>query len=65
MVVISKRGKIKSRKRNEKGELIGKSNSNPTLDTRLYLIEFEDGSYGEYTTNTIMENLYSQIDEEG
>ena len=60
-----KRGIIKSCKWNERGELIGTSNSNLLLDTRLYTVEFDDGMYGEYTINVVMENLYSQIDEEG
>ena len=56
-----KRGIIKSRKRNERGELIGTSNSNPLLDTRLYTIEFDDGTYGEYTTNIVMETFTHKL----
>ena len=44
---------------------IGKRNNNPLLDTHEYLVEFPDGSIGEYTTNIIAEHLYSQVDSEG
>jgi hypothetical protein len=35
------------------------------LDTRLYEVFFDDGLTQEYQANTIVENLYSQVDPEG
>ena len=59
-------GTILSRKRTSDGEYLqGKANSNPLLDTRVYNVEFPDGSRDEYTVNMITESLYSSIDENG
>jgi hypothetical protein len=56
---------VKGRKRGINGELIGESNSNPILDTRIFHVEFPDGHLEEYSTNKIAEALYSQTDDEG
>ena len=40
-------GTVKRRKRNSDGNLIGKSNDNPILDTREYIVEFPDGREAE------------------
>ena len=45
--------------------VIGRSNSNPLLDTREYEVEMPDGSVETYTANVIAENLYAQIDDDG
>lgn len=47
------------------GNPIGKGNSNPIFDTRIYQVEFPDGHVEEFTANTIAECLYSQVDDEG
>ena len=60
-----KHGTIKSRKRNNDGTLVGTAHDNPTLDSRVYTVDFGDGDYAEYSANVIMENLYAQVDEEG
>ena len=60
-----RRGTILRRKRNESGELVGTANENPLMDTRIYEVDFGEGNYQEYTTNLIMENLYSQVDDYG
>ena len=60
-----RRGTIVRRKRNESGELIGTANENPIMDTRIYEVDFGEGTYQDYTTNLIMENLYAQVDGEG
>jgi hypothetical protein len=44
---------------------VGVSNKNPILDTRIYEVTFPDGHSAEYSTNTIAEHLYSQVDSEG
>ncbi len=57
--------KVIGRARDECGELIGKSNSNPFLDTSVYEVKFDDGPVDRYSANTIAENIYSQIDKDG
>ncbi len=52
--------KVKNRKRNAMGALIGHSNANPILDTRLYEVELPDGSSeATYSANVIAENMLS------
>ena len=58
-------GTIVQRKRDKDGNVIGKHNENPILDTRVYEVEFSDGEVLEYSANIIAENLYAQVDEEG
>ena len=58
-------GYITACKRNSDGILIGIENNNPILDTREYKIDFGEGYYSEYTANTIIENLHSQVDDDG
>jgi hypothetical protein len=59
------RGIVKTRKRDADGNPIGKANSNPLLDTRLYNVQFSDGNIKEYAANVIAESIYSQVDDEG
>ncbi|MFY8201679.1 MAG: hypothetical protein ACOVLE_13465, partial [Pirellula staleyi] len=59
------RGTVMSRKRDRDGVPIGKADANPILDTREYLVCFEDGTEETYTANLIAESLYSQIDDGG
>ena len=57
---------VQSRKRTADGtQLVGKENSNPILDTRVYVVSFPDGSQDEYTANMIAESLYSSVDNDG
>ena len=56
------RGTVTSRKRDRDGTPIGTAHANPLLDTREYLICFDDGTEETYTANLIAESLYSQID---
>ena len=58
-------GKVVGRVRDECGELVGKSNPNPLLDTSEYEVLFNDGSVERYSANIIAENIYSQIDKDG
>ena len=54
---------VLSRKRSADGtHLIGKANSNPLLDTRVYNVEFNDGTIDEYSANLIAESIYSNTD---
>ena len=35
------------------------------LDTSEYEVQFDDGSTETYAANIIMENIYTQVDDEG
>jgi hypothetical protein len=58
-------GKVRGRKRENDGSLRGTGHSNPILDTRSYMVSFEDGSEAEYSANVLAENMYAQCDTEG
>lgn len=58
-------GTVKNRKRGPDGKFIGTWNSNPLLDTSVYLIEFDDGSIEEYMANQIAEEVFMSVDDEG
>jgi hypothetical protein len=60
-----KKAIIKSRKRDSQGNLIGKHNHNPILDTRVYEVQFPDGSVADYSTNVIAENIFAMVDDDG
>jgi hypothetical protein len=60
-----KEGKIVSRKRDAQGDLVGTETDNPITDSRVYQVEFGDGSYGEYSTKIIAENLFAHVDDDG
>ena len=53
------------RKRRSDGTLVGTYNKVPILDTRLYEVQYADGTLAEYQTNNLLENLYEQIDDYG
>ena len=55
-------GTVKQRSRTPGGDLFGKQNDNPILDTRSYDVEFEDGTIRGYTAKVIAENMISQCD---
>ena len=57
--------KVIGRKTDRDGNPIGVGHSNPLLDTRVYEVQFPDGHTEESAANTIAENIYSQVDEEG
>ena len=58
-------GTVKRRKRDSDGNLIGKSNDNPLLDTAVYEVEFDSGETEAYHANQIAEALWEQVDSEG
>ena len=47
------------------GNPIGTANNNPILDTRMYKVEFADGSKQALVANIIAENMFASIDKEG
>ena len=59
------RARVIRRHRNAGGNLIGNRNDNPILDTRVYDVEFNDGSIKQYAANIIAENRFSQVDADG
>ena len=59
------KAQVVSRRKDHNGNPIGRSNSNPVLDTRQYVVEFEDGAQEHYTANLIAENMYTQVDKQG
>ena len=58
-------GVVKQRSRDQEGELIGKTNSNPLLDSSMREVQFEDGSVDRHHANIVAENIHSRIDSEG
>jgi hypothetical protein len=58
-------GKIVGRKRDANGNPIGRANNNPILDTRVYEVEFPDGTVADYAANILAEALYAQVDADG
>ena len=59
-----RKGTVKKRLKGEDGRQIRHGHHNPLLDTRRYEVEI-DGIPHEYAANTIVGNLYSQVDSEG
>ena len=57
--------KVRGRKRDSSGNLIGERNDNPILDTQIFQVEHLDGRAEEYATNVIAESLMSNVDDEG
>jgi hypothetical protein len=53
------KGRVAARKCDRDGNLIGLTNPNPILDTRSYIIHFDNGNQTELTANMIAESLYS------
>jgi len=57
--------RVISRKRDSEGNLIGRRHAIPVLDSRIYLVQFPDGTEQEIAYNLLAEHLYSQCDSEG
>ena len=55
-------GRVVKKLRDKDGLPTGTAHDNPILDTRMYEVEFQDGHKA---SNTIAENLFAQIDDEG
>lgn len=61
----SARATVIGRVKDKDGRPVGQRHDNPILDTRMYDVQYPDGSQEAVTANLIAENLYSQVDEEG
>ena len=59
------RAVVKKRVVDANGNPVGKRNDNYMLDTREYELEFEDGTTEIYSSNIVMENIYTQVNNEG
>ena len=59
------RGRVTEHKRDHEGNVIGRYNANPILDTLEYEVKFEDGDVTELTANAIAESMYAMCDENG
>jgi hypothetical protein len=59
------RAQVIGRKLDTRGLPIHVANQNLILDTCLYKVRFEDRLSKEYDTNSIAENLYSQVGPKG
>ena len=51
--------------RDSDDNVIVRANENPILDTRGYIVEFEDGEHAELAANTITHSMYAQCDPDG
>ncbi len=59
------KGRVSACKRDQDGNPVGLANANPILDTRTYIINFDDGDQTELIANLIAESLFSQCDPDG
>ena len=59
------RGRVTGRKQDIDGNPTGVANANPILDTRDYVVTFDDGDVTELTANLIAESMYAQCDPDG
>ncbi len=59
------KSRVSARKRDRDGNPVGLANSDPILDTRSYIINFDDGDQTKLTANLIAESLFSQCNPDG
>ena len=59
------KGCVKSCKRDADGNPTGRAAANPILDTREYIVEFEDGDEAKLNANLIAEAMYAQCNPGG
>ncbi len=55
-------GRMTPCKCDQDGNPVGHANDNPILDTRSYVVNFNDGDQTELTASMIAESLYLQCD---
>ena len=58
-------GTIKCHAHDIDGNLTGKVNMNPLLDSRTYKVEFPDGRTAEFSANVIAEHMFMQCNPTG
>ncbi len=59
------KGHVTAGKHDRDRNPVGRANDNLILDTRSYIVDFDDGDQTEFTANMIAESLYSQCDPNG
>ena len=57
--------RVTKRMKDENGNPIGRAHANPILDTRMFEVEFLDGTKQAMSANVIAENLFAQVDQDG
>ena len=57
--------RVTKRLRDKNGIPIGTSNDNPLLDSRIYEVEYNDGHKASLSANSIVQNMFAQVDDEG
>ena len=57
--------KVIGRKKNADGTYKGRAHRIPTLDSRIFEVEFGDGEVRDVTYNFILQHLHSKLDDEG
>ena len=57
--------KVTKRLRDADSIPIGTANENPILDSRMYEVEYQDGTKASLAANYIAESLFAQVDQEG
>ena len=58
-------GKVTKRATDSDGNPLGRANELPPLDTRRYVVEFEDGDEMALAANVIAERMVEDVDQEG
>ena len=58
-------GRVSHRAHDNDGNAVGRANVEPALDTRTYVVEFENGEEAELSVNAIAQSMYAQCDPEG
>jgi hypothetical protein len=62
---VMTKARVTSRKRDMDGNLKGTANNNPILDTREYVVTFDDGDVTDLTASMIAASMYAQCDPDG
>ena len=57
--------RVTKRLRDKNGIPIGTSNDNPLLDSRIYEVEYNNGHKASLSANSIAQNMFAQVDDEG
>ena len=60
-----KHGSLLKSNRDEHDQPFGSRHKDPILDTREYVVEFDDGELETYTANSIAMSMFSQVDYQG
>jgi hypothetical protein len=56
---VMMKGHVTARKCDWDGNPVGRANDNPILDTRSYIVDFDDDDQTKLTANIFAESLYS------